>query len=475
MRNSGLGRMAGAAGPGLAVTAGSVFGVGLNLVLPFVLPMAEYALYSLLLGLAQVVTSLAFEWMRLVLLRHGYGANLVLASLRRMALAWAYVVTAGGLLALAGVAAVLSMWLDWALAAAAVLACAAIQGAFDGQMAAARARFDNRAFVARWVLRAVLGLVLAVTAAAIFRSGIAALVGLALSYPLAALLWLERLPRWWRVDKAELGSLFRFGAAAAIGSNFSAVVPAVVRSLVVASLGLAGSGGVLLAVDIGQRLFSIIGMSINVVAVQNAIAAVERADGDAIRARVRDVVVLPLAVIGPMAIGFLALQPQIAALIVPDEYRAGFDAGAWAVVLAAALQSVRHYGVDPLFLIFGRPGRAFLAPGLVLALLLVAGFVPAEIWGGAIAAAVIPLLVANVAGVVAAILALRGLVPWPLTVLLRLGLALTAMAGVASVLPNDGGLGQAVLNVMALSLTYGGALVLLDIRKMRPRREAVAG
>ncbi|WEK05681.1 MAG: hypothetical protein P0Y65_05350 [Candidatus Devosia phytovorans] len=461
------------AAPSVAVTAGSVFGIALNLVIPFVLPMAEYALYSLLLGLAQLVTSLSFEWMRLAMLRHGYGADEVVAHQRRLVLARCYVATTGVLLVAAVLVASITMVWSWAGAISIVLACAAIQGAFDGQMAAARARFDNLAFSGRWIVRALLGLVLAIVFAAVFQTGMAALAGLTLSYPLAALLWRENLlaalGRGEAFDWAEFRLLFGFGELAALATNLSVAVPAVVRSLVVGSLGLAGAGGVLLAIDIGQRLFSTVGTAINVVVVQRAIRAMEHDDSAAVRRRLRDQVVVAVGVVAPLAIGLIALRGQVAELIVPLDYRVGFAAGLLAVTLASALQAMRQYALDPLFLIFGRSGGAPLAPAVVLALLAVSTITPMAWWGSALAAAVLPLLLAHAIGLVVTIAALCLLTPmrWPWHDLWRLALAVGAMGTIAAVLPASEGLADGVVVFLALAVPYAGCVLALDVGGIR--------
>jgi hypothetical protein len=445
---------AGGKGISGAILLTSGFGVALNLAMPFILPLEEYARYSLLFGLAQLVASLGFEWLRIGLLRYGGGREAASADRRLAVLAWGYLLVAAALMVAALLAAFYERRYDWSQMVALVLLCAVLQGAFDGQQALARAKQNDTLFIQRSVSRAALGLLLSLVGAAVFRTGHAALIGFALAFPVSAVLGarFSLAVLGVRFDRGDSLALVRFGVVAAMSTNLTVLVPSLARSTIVAALGMLGAGGVLLAFDLSLRVFSTIGMAVNATSMQRAIRAADARSGAETRASVAVQVSQLPSVLCPLVILMAALGPGVGSPLVPVDYQAAFGGSLPLVAATAALMALRQYAVEPLFVILERPGGALFSSSVaVLALWSMASLAHThEV--NASGFALEPLLLSQAVGLIAAgvlatmLLRLR----WPTAELARIAAASAVMSLATYLLP--GAEGMLLLGFEAVAL-----------------------
>lgn len=465
--------LASSAGLSVATLVASVLGVGLNLVIPFVLPAAEYARYSLMLGFAQLIASVLFEWVRVNVIRFSNTADLEADANRRAVLTWVYAVTIG-VMTLAAVVSLLLVGVSlWFWSSAIVVATAALQGIFDGQQAASRAALDNTSVSLRILLRTSLAFACSVAAGLMFRTGDAALLGFALAFPLTSLIGVRALPT--ALGKAHFSlpvflRMLNFGMLAAAGTNLSLAIPAAIRSVVVASVGLAQAGGILLVIDLSQRVFATIGMSVNIVAVQNAIRAIEFGDDRQIREKIRQQIMAVACLILPIIIVFAFIQQPLADYIIPTQYHDGFEAGGLAAVIAIGIMAIRQYSLDPLFVVLGKAVAAPVGTATMLVVLLAFELlVPADWLGGSVQATMSELIFASIAGLVVTAVALMftKTLPWPIRDMIWVGAATIITILVGMVLPPAHGIWAGIAVATVLGLVFVAAIIIGNVLETR--------
>lgn len=452
----------------VSTIAASFVGLALTILLPFVLPIDQYARYSVLFSFSQLVSILIFEWARIGVIRYSQTAEAVQAASRSNVLAAGYAVAFGLLSGAAVLCASLASLAPWLWPAAIVSMVAALQGLFEGQQADARACGDNTHFSARMVARAIAGLVGALGCGWLFRSGEAALLGLAVTYPIVGMIgWrtaasrLRSAPFSW----PELRFLFRFGLLAAVGTNLSIAAPALARGALLASLGPDRAGGVLLAVDLFQRAFSTIGAAVNVVVFQNAIRALEFGDDRGKRKALRDQILAVSCLVLPVAIAFGALHTQLANTLIPPVYRDSFTASSVLAVAAMGVITIRQYSLDPLFIVFGRAGGAPAGPAVLLLTPLVYAAIPGGVWETSLGWAMAPLLATAVVSMTVTVLILNTLTPinWPFRDIARMALISAAMIITGTLLPQGANLIVAAGLAVVLALEFVGGMLALNV------------
>lgn len=461
--------MRGAALLPLSVVVANLAGLAVSLLVPHLLPVAEYTVFALLWSLGQLLAGLAYEWLRFGVLRYAAGADPVAAAARRGVSLRGYLGVTGLLLALALAALAAAPLRPQAPALAAVAFFAACQGVFDGRQALARAETANRSFAAAWMLRSLLSLLLGGAAAAATGQGEAALLGLALSFPLSLILADRRLPALprGRADPEAWRFLLRYGVFAGLATNLALMFPALLRTLAAGSLGLEAAGGALLGLDLSQKAVAVVGLAANVVLIQRAIRAAEFGGPAEQAAQAGRQIAAAAALVLPAALGFWLLRAPFADLVVRPDYRAGYDAVIGPASLAAGLLALRLFGLDSLFLASGRVRGAVLGPaaGLATALLLVLALPGApgpERLGWAC-------LGGAAAGTGVALLAVRRAAPvrWPLRDLGAVLAGCAAMAAVAQLLPARGGAAGLAQGLLACVPAYAGVVWALDAAGLR--------
>jgi hypothetical protein len=348
----------------------SVFGLAMSVALPFFLAPAEYAHFSLMMAWSQLISSVGFEWIRVSVIRHA-GSEDAKRPLLKRDLRTLYTLVVLMLLALAAGFALAALLLPILMPVALLCATAGVQGMFDGRSAWARANFDNITLSMAVVARPIFSLMIVVGIAWATRSGILAMSGLCLSYPLAALVFRDRPSDLFRplaLDLDTTRSLFRFGTTVAVGSNISLAVPATLRSIIVSIFGLSGAGGTLFALDISQRAFSTMGIALNTLHLQTLIRVIDSYPlAEAIR-KARFSVALETVLYFAIVAMLIAAATSIGAVLSPVRYRVDFVAHLPMFALLMAILSLRQYAIDPLFIAFRRVRHIAVAPAVAIAL-----------------------------------------------------------------------------------------------------------
>jgi O-antigen/teichoic acid export membrane protein len=217
-------------------------------------------------------------------------------------------------------------------------ATGAASGFYDYRTALARARFHDAAYARTIIVKNVLGLALTVGGAWWFASAQIALAGICLSVAGA-------LASSWRAladpaasplqARAALAAQFmRYGLPLIGASILFQLIPLANRVIVGGLYGFGETGQFSLANDIGFRVLSAIGSTLDVLLFQLAVRA------DEARAQLADNMVTVLAVLLPACVGLWLILPNFEALVVPVAFR-----GPFAVYLAALLPGLLCYAL----------------------------------------------------------------------------------------------------------------------------------
>lgn len=443
----------------VALVLANLSGLAISLLVPLLVAADEYSIFALTWSAGQLVASVAYEWMRFGVLRYSVGADEELATTRRSLLWQGYVSVTGILLAgalLAGLAIFIS---PLALYVAPIAFYAACQGAFEGRQARARALFDNGFYSISWVLRTFISLALSVLAAWMTGSGAAALLGLAASYPITMLVVnrLSALPALrasWNSEQFRF--LARYGFFAALATNISMLLPTVLRTLAISTLGLAEAGGLVLAADLSQKAISVVGLAVNIVMMQNSIKAAEFGSDGELQQKARMQIAIATAFVAPAALGFFLIQQPFTGLLVAAEYEATYWQSIGLACLASGVLAFRLFAVDSLFVAFGKTEGAIVGPLLAVASTTAA--IGLFAWQGLATPLAITASYAGgtIAGAIAAIHMLTRVkrIKWPTADLLKITAGCLVMLLVWWLLPRDHGAIDLLLITVACGVSY---------------------
>ena len=446
----------------LATAAGLI----LSLLAPHFLPNSAYVEFSLLFGYGQLAATLLFEWSRQAGLRYAYGRDGDLADRRRRTLVVFYAVavtvlaTGGGLILCLPAAST-----PFKLGAVIALYAAA-QGVFDARQAFARAAGDDGRFTVSLLSRAILSLALFAAVALVTRDGVMATLALTGSYVAATLVTSLRQPwanPFGRIAPDQLKFLLAFGLTGAAASIVAIMAPNIVRSAAVVSAGDASVGGFLLALDLSQKGLSAIGMVASLILVQKLNRAAEFEAHERFLTQGRIHIAAAFGVLAPAFIGFVVVQEQMAAVLVPSTFRIDYLAWVMPLTLASFLICVRIYVVDPFFYAHGR-SKLVLTGALINIGVLGVATVVATTTSEIDLMEVVAIYVASaaLALVVSSILLIRAIRPvWPLRDLAAITAGCLAMAA-ASFVPIESSLVGLVLKTALCGGAYLMVLFLLD-------------
>jgi O-antigen/teichoic acid export membrane protein len=349
----------------LSVLVANATGFLVYLLLPKLLAPSEFALFSLLMSGGAFGVSLVFEWARHGLIRFSYVSDAEEAAAYRATLEVIYSSLAIGVAVVGAVCAALGASRFGAAEIVALFALVVAQALFDGRQAQARATFRNVSFSLAWCVRSVLNIGLAVAAALVLKSAVAAAWAFALSNALTYLLFNDRfalLRRERAPDGPALRTLLHYGAFIAASASLTALFPVAVRYLPSHALGLGQVAGLMLAFDISTKAIAMTGLMINLLALQGAIHAMEKGGIAAGREKASRQLSLVLLAILPTGLLAIVCQPWIAPYFVPPKYMESYMAAiAWAV-LAAIVLTFRTYAVDTVFIVARRSALSIVGP-----------------------------------------------------------------------------------------------------------------
>jgi hypothetical protein len=448
----------------------------LQLMAPRLLPPAEFSKFSLVWSYGQFALVLSFEWLRVSVIRFSHGSNFWLSRKRRLIFKRFYLLVTAGLLVamLAGVG--LSRF--WAVCGmvAAVCVFAACRGLFDGSQAFARAASLDREFVLVWTVSSMLSLILTIAIAWATKSGVLAVYGLALSY--VAALWFCKVQT--RIGRAKLPRsqpsqslfLFRYGVFVALSGAISAALNPFVRSVAVAGAGAHGAAGIILAMDLSQKVVAAIGMVLNVFLLHRVILAAEFESKEEVGKTIGRQISVLAAILFPVGIGFALLQPSVSTVLVPQVYRASYLDSVLLISMSAAISSFRSYAIDTQFVAAGSSSRSFFGP---LATVFACGVSIAigSLWlGFSLRIVAAGLLLGTIAGVGVATYMTRGVlhVEWPIRDLGIITFACAVLCTIAWGLGHGAGVASDVAIVGLAGSSYLLILWLFDVVQIRSRR-----
>lgn len=342
--------------------------MALGLALPFFLAPWEYAKFSLNLALIQLLANVAFEWIRVSVLRFAgkqdQDNKQLCSNLKSL-----YIITVMVLLIFSAILGIFSIFISVLVMPALIFAIAALQGAFDGRSAWARAEFENVMLAKATLVRPALSLTFVIGLAMATGSGIWAMTGMLISYPLSSLVFRDKITI--RSSSSALSrttclSILRFGAMSAIGTNAAMAVPALLRMIIVAPLGLSNAGGALLAFDISQRIFSTVGMALNLFYFQALIRVIDNNPIEIAIKKARGALSIELMLFGGIVTMItVAIQP-IATFFAPLSYEIDFARHLPTFSLLMAILCLRQYAIDTLFIAFRELKFIAVAPIITL-------------------------------------------------------------------------------------------------------------
>jgi len=144
------------------------------------------------------------------------------------------------------------------------------------------------------------------------------------------------------------------------------MVPVALRLVIVNLLGLSAAGGVILALDIGQRVFSTIGMAFNLLHFQALVRAIDTYSfADAIR-KARNAIAIQAALFLWMVVILAGAAASIGEVLAPHRYEADFVRHLPTLTLLIAVLFLRQYAVDTIFIAYRRVMFIAVAPTIIL-------------------------------------------------------------------------------------------------------------
>ncbi len=466
----------------MAVIAAFTLNAGLNFVLGLLvaslLGPADFGRFALGTAFAIAVNTVVFEWLRLATTRFYSARTREAEPWIRASLERGYRGLGLGLVAAAGLAALLGphLWPEAGtvhLIAAGAAAAIGI-GVFDYHAALARARFDGGLYFRLVATKNGLAFALMTGTALALPDPAAVLLAGGLSQFLAiAVLHRGLADPAHALARGRLRATARlfltYGLPLAAANAIYQLMPFLNRAVIAQTADFAEAGYFSLAADVGTRVFSTVGSALDLLLFQIAVRTDEHQGRAAAEAQISRNLALVVAILLPCAAGLWAVTPAFEALVVPAAYRGHF-AGYLGLLLPGLIAlAFMNFTLNPIFQI-----RRRTAPVIGAA---VTGFAV-----NAAALAVLPghsgahgVALAQTLGLIAAfaVLGLRALAGRErLRLPLRdLGASLLAtVAMTAAVLPARGLASPALSLLVAVplgGLVYGGLAWRLDIAGLR--------
>ena len=231
------------------------------------LPSHEFAQFSLLLSAAQLLCVVAFEWLRLSVLRFWReGSRTRQAPSLQATIVWMYL----GELLVASAVVVVATMLGW-IAVALVAAIAGTTAILDWRQTCARSSYDDFTFVQTSLLRAIVVPTGTLVAASWMPDALWVLGGYVASQFLALVPSIIAGARAGArigpitATKRDLVEIASYGSAMSLAGAVSAGIFTLARATSISLAGAAGSFPLLLAIDVGQRAFFSVGAAASLI------------------------------------------------------------------------------------------------------------------------------------------------------------------------------------------------------------------
>jgi O-antigen/teichoic acid export membrane protein len=358
----------------------------------------EYGRYALVIAGVGLANKLAFEWLRLSLLRFlpaAHDPRILFATLGAGFLCLV------GLSALIGIGALLFMDPDtrWMVGMGLVLLWA--QALFELELERARAQLAPRRYGRMALARAAFGLLLGAALAALGLGAAAPLLGMiaatliALMPPLLQTLREFRLALW---DSGLMRRLLHYGAPLTITAGLGFIIATSDRFLIGWLLDDAMVGRYAVSYDLTSFTIGLLLMIINLAAYPLALRALEDRGTEAARAQLSLNLTALLAIGLPATVGLVMLAEPVAEVLLGPDFSGQAMFLIPLVAVAALLRDLKAYYVDLAFYLgrntLGQMWTAVAAS--LLSVMLNLWWIPAYGVSGAAAAAVVTYLSAIV-------------------------------------------------------------------------------
>jgi O-antigen/teichoic acid export membrane protein len=420
----------------------------------------DYGLYALVIAGVSLANSIAFEWLRLGLLRFFEAAGEQPQKLLATILS-GFMASVALMLLLALAAATYRPEPSWLGLLALSLALLCAQAWFELNLELARAQFSPGRYSLMAACRAIVGLACGML---LIGAGLGALgpllgvlIGLAAS-PLAftAKSWQGIHPR--RLDPPLAKELLVYGLPLTVTLTFNYVVSTSDRFLIAWMLGPEQTGVYAAGYDLVWYTLTMLMMFVHLAGYPLAVRALEQEGIEACRRQIRQNLLLVTAIGAPAAAGIAVCAATIAGVVLGESFRDAAVALIPWVALGAFVTRLKGYYVDLSFHL----GRNTLAQVWVMLAAAVVNVVLNLWWiplfgvQGAIYATVVAYLLAFALGVQIG----RRVFPLPAPPLETLKVVAATALMVAVLWPLRGNQGMEALLVQAL---VGGAFYLLGL------------
>jgi O-antigen/teichoic acid export membrane protein len=456
----------------LTFVINSALNFALGLIVAKYLGPEEFGRYAIANAVATVVNTLLLDWLRLSTTRFYSERSRQEEPAVRATVETTFVTIALALLAVAAI--VILMGIDFGLSPALLAGTAAMTiaiGLFDVHTAMARARFLEGAYAQLVIVKNVAMFALMVGAAALFHDAAVVAAGFAAGSATAVLIARLSLRDPGLGPKAARLSLTRtfltYGLPLVGANAIFQLMTIANRSLVANAYGFAEAGYFSLAADLGIRIFAVAGSAVDIFLFQLAVRIDEVHGRTAASRQVARNLVLILAFLAPLAVGYAMLLPFFQRLFVPASFEGAF--AAYSLVLVPALLSFAlvQFALNPVFQIEKRTAPVIVAAGfglaVDLALILVLpprygpiGFAFAQM-GGMLAALALT-----------AVLALRLMPEMPRSRdILAIAAATAMLAAILALFRQLDNIVIVILGGLAAAAVYGGIILACDVGALR--------
>ena len=341
----------------------------IGLLLAKFLGPAEYGRFALTLAVAMAIQTLCFDWLRLAAIRFYSERTRTDEPHVRATLdtSFALLIASLCLIAILVLLSGIDVRLSKSLVGLAVAASVA-NGLFDYHTALVRARFLDRTYARLIIAKNILSLSLTVGGALVFGSAEMAVAGLCVSMTGSLLLSRRSLTdpdaHTRLADRGLAKTVLGYALPVVMANMLYQIIPLTDRAMAASQHGFAVSGQFSLAYDIGFRIASAIGSTMDVLLFQMAVRLHENHGPDLAKQAVARNAAIVFAVLAPACAGCWIVLPSFEHLIVPEQFRGPF-AHYFTLLLPGLLcYAVIHWAVNPMFQI-GKRTRPLVAVALI--------------------------------------------------------------------------------------------------------------
>lgn len=342
---------------------------------------AQYGRFALTLAIAMVIQTLCFDWLRLAAIRFYSERTRTDEPQVRATLDTSFAVLIAILCcgAMAALLSRLDLRFSRELIGLAVAASVA-NGLFDYHTALVRARFMDRDYARLIITKNVLSLSLTVGGAILFGSAEMSIAGVCLSMAGSLLLSRRALTDGTATlslaDRRLAKALLGYALPVVVANMLYQIIPLTDRAMAASQHGFAVSGQFSLAYDIGFRLASAIGSTMDILLFQMAVRLHDHHGPQRAKVAIARNIGVVLAILAPSIAGCWLVLPSFEALIVPAEFRGPFAHYLTLLLPGLFCYAMIHWAVNPMFQIGKRTGPliaaaliASCANGVLLAVL----------------------------------------------------------------------------------------------------------